>query len=992
MKKFDYIIRKVPVRTRGNAAEVSGTGTSGGVSMSGAFHPLGGGDAIDFSARQLRLTELIFGDAAVIRYNEQTHALILDGVDSSKPADFASRGDVSALGLGSGEDWPGSVSALYKLVDVIRDGEKVKGAVPGASLVYDGTKWYAEVLQSGLDESALKDYLNKNEYVTKAALADYALVTSIPTKLSSLNNDVGFVTSSELSAYAFKNGSNASGTWDIDISGTSDNALKLGSILATSYYHSGNSNRSDVDWTCRTLRIGSTLPQSHIAFSRENINYFSAPTTGYFGFVSNGKSLAQSYADLIIREALVAPGTNIGSDLGSSTLRWKSLYAQYADFSGNVGIANVRIRYDAPSRTLIYEGLDGEPVNIAATGDVSALGVAESGGGVSYNRLDEWTDYSADKTGWVLSAKLGVDLNTRLMAVESGQVELVWKNITGKPTTLAGYGITDAYTKSYIDTTIAKKSEIPTSLKNPYALTWSGLSSGEYDGSSAKSFVIPTTLPASDVYAWAKAATKPSYTFAEIGSKPTTLSGYGITDAYTKDGADGRYMQKYILVNGLDMNDIKSPSIYYGYNMTNSALASISTFLVTRYSNDWGTQMQFLPGEKRAYIRFWAGAGGVMDSKWKQFAFTDSNVESANKLATPRSLWGNSFDGTKDIDGNMTNVGSITMNKGRTQYMRISGTGSIAFNASSTGHWARDYSVHNAAYEIDIASIAGAYGNKDELIYTYYGGTYTNPFMRILPDGKVGILKNPTEALDVNGNIKATNFIGNLQGNAIGLYNLDERDLATKPTDYVKVFKFIGIKSNTILNLANKGYYSYLFGFRGWIDNSAGYAWEKAYNNYGIFVRRAVSTTEWGGWNELYHSGNSNKSDVDWTCQTLTIGSQIAEAHLAFSRANINCLTAPSSGYFGFITNGKSLGLSYSDLIVKPNLVAPGANLYSDLGSEALRWKSLYAQSADFSGFIKIGNAKVRYNAANKTLVVEGADGSVVNFSATGDVMALSAN
>ena len=44
----------------------------------------------------------------------------------------------------------------------------------------------------------------------------------------------------------------------------------------------------------------------------------------------------------------------------------------------------------------------------------------------------------------------------------------------------------------------------------------------------------PTSLPASDVYPWAKAATKPTYTFSEITGKPTTLAGYGITDAYTK--------------------------------------------------------------------------------------------------------------------------------------------------------------------------------------------------------------------------------------------------------------------------------------------------------------------------------------------------------------------------------------------------------------------------------------------------------------------------
>lgn len=42
------------------------------------------------------------------------------------------------------------------------------------------------------------------------------------------------------------------------------------------------------------------------------------------------------------------------------------------------------------------------------------------------------------------------------------------------------------------------------------------------------------SAPASDVYAWAKDSTKPSYSFSEIGSKPTTIAGYGITDAFTK--------------------------------------------------------------------------------------------------------------------------------------------------------------------------------------------------------------------------------------------------------------------------------------------------------------------------------------------------------------------------------------------------------------------------------------------------------------------------
>lgn len=55
----------------------------------------------------------------------------------------------------------------------------------------------------------------------------------------------------------------------------------------------------------------------------------------------------------------------------------------------------------------------------------------------------------------------------------------------------------------------------------------------------------PTTLPASDVYSWAKQPNKPSYSFGELSSHPTTLEGYGITDAYTQSGADGRFFRYF---------------------------------------------------------------------------------------------------------------------------------------------------------------------------------------------------------------------------------------------------------------------------------------------------------------------------------------------------------------------------------------------------------------------------------------------------------------
>lgn len=47
--------------------------------------------------------------------------------------------------------------------------------------------------------------------------------------------------------------------------------------------------------------------------------------------------------------------------------------------------------------------------------------------------------------------------------------------------------------------------------------------------------------------------------------------------------------------------------------------------------------------------------------KWHEVVFTDGNVNSATKLQTSRNLWGRPFDGTANVSGNMTGVGSITM-------------------------------------------------------------------------------------------------------------------------------------------------------------------------------------------------------------------------------------------------------------------------------------------------------------------------------------------
>jgi hypothetical protein len=51
------------------------------------------------------------------------------------------------------------------------------------------------------------------------------------------------------------------------------------------------------------------------------------------------------------------------------------------------------------------------------TGELSAHGLGEDGGGGGgFDRLDKWVDYDSSKSGWVLSAFLGKDLDTRVGA------------------------------------------------------------------------------------------------------------------------------------------------------------------------------------------------------------------------------------------------------------------------------------------------------------------------------------------------------------------------------------------------------------------------------------------------------------------------------------------------------------------------------------------------------------------------------------------------
>lgn len=102
------------------------------------------------------------------------------------------------------------------------------------------------------------------------------------------------------------------------------------------------------------------------------------------------------------------------------------------------------------------------------------------------------------------------------------------------------------------------------------------------EGTIALTSDIPTSLPASDVYSWAKASSKPSYSWSEIGGRPTALSSF-TNDRGFITGSDSR------LTNARPASDVYSwakasskPSYTWTEISNKPDIPSISKYTPTR--------------------------------------------------------------------------------------------------------------------------------------------------------------------------------------------------------------------------------------------------------------------------------------------------------------------------------------------------------------------------------------------------------------------------
>ena len=221
-----------------------------------------------------------------------------------------------------------------------------------------------------------------------------------------------------------------------------------------------------------------------------------------------------------------------------------------------------------------------------------------------------------------------------------------------KATTLTGYGIADAYTKTETDTAIGKKADKATTLTG-YGIA-DAYTKTETDTAIGKKADKATTLTG---YGIADAYTK-TETDTAIGKKAdkaTTLTGYGIADAYTKtetDTAIGKKADKATTLTGYGIADAYTKTAADA--KITAATADMAT--KTQVTADIGTAKTALESAYQAADTALGSRSAALETKTAKFNTAGDNLTGmANITSTAATLGGVGFASA----GVMTGVASI---------------------------------------------------------------------------------------------------------------------------------------------------------------------------------------------------------------------------------------------------------------------------------------------------------------------------------------------
>lgn len=139
----------------------------------------------------------------------------------------------------------------------------------------------------------------------------------------------------------------------------------------------------------------------------------------------------------------------------------------------------------------------------------------------------------------------------------------------------------------------------------------------------------------------------------EVLNAKLPINGYLKSQGYLPEGSVDSTTLGVYSVGGYSPSGAEYT---YGTLVALNSVAGCAQIHFTDSRNNLGGQAFF----RSVYIN---GGTETLDAEWTEF-ITSKNIEkqsvdSANTLSTPRKLWGQDFDGSEDVSGDLSNVGNI---------------------------------------------------------------------------------------------------------------------------------------------------------------------------------------------------------------------------------------------------------------------------------------------------------------------------------------------
>ena len=288
------------------------------------------------------------------------------------------------------------------------------GALPNTTVIPDKTSQLDN--DSGyITDSALTGYAKKTEiptktseltndsgYITNTALEPYAKTVDIPTKTSQLNNDSGYITANDVPVKSVDGA-----TGDVVTNAVKTTTQTLTDAQKQQARTNIGAGTSSFDGDYNSLTNKPTIPTKTSQLTNDSGFITDAALTGYAKTTDIPTKTSQLDNDSHYITANEAPVTSVNSKTGAVQLNASDVGA----------LPNTTV---IPTKT---SQLDND------SGFITELPIAST------------TQLGGVKIG----AGLSVTENGVLSATGGGTADAVeWNNVLDKPTTIGGYGITDA--------------------------------------------------------------------------------------------------------------------------------------------------------------------------------------------------------------------------------------------------------------------------------------------------------------------------------------------------------------------------------------------------------------------------------------------------------------------------------------------------------------------------------------------------------------------